>query len=87
MKELTSRQAGLQAAVEVICGIASCTGEAGAMIVSSQCVFAAGHHVQDPAKRAQVLQLLRAHREETGWPHYDLTQELESSWSDAHGTV
>lgn len=87
MKDLMSRQARLQAAVEVICGIASCTDEAGATIVSTQCVFAAGHHVHDLAKRSQVLQLLRAHREQTGWPHYDLTKELESSWSSAHGTA
>ena len=83
MKELTSRQTSLQAAVEVICGIANCTDDAGAVIMSTQCVFAAGHHVQDSAKRIRVLQLLRAHREQTGWPYYDLEKELESHWSDA----
>ena len=87
MKELTSRQSSLQATVETICGIASCTDDAGAVIVSTQCVFAAGHHVQDSAKRTQVLQLLRAHREQTGWPHYDLTKELESSWSGTPGIM
>ena len=76
-----SRQSSLQAAVEVICGIASCTNEPGALIVSTQCVFAAGHHVKDSAKRTQVLQLLGAHREQTGWPNYDLAKELESGWS------
>lgn len=81
MKELSSRQTGLQAAVEVICGIASCTEEAGAVIVSTQCVFAAGHHVQNPTKRQQVVKLLRSHRETTGWPHYDLTTELETFWA------
>jgi hypothetical protein len=84
MKELVSRQTRLQAAVEVICGIASCTDDAGAVIVSTQCVFAAGHHVQDSSKRTQVLQLLNVHRGQTGWPHYDLTKELESHWSDAN---
>lgn len=87
MKELVSRQKSIEAAVEVICGIASCTDDAGAVIVSTQCVFAAGHHVQDPAKRKQVLRLLSAHREQTGWPHYDLAKELESSWSGAHDTL
>jgi hypothetical protein len=87
MKELTSRQSSLQATVEVICGIASCTDDAGAVIVSTQCVFAAAHHVQDSAKRSRVLQLLRAHREQTGWPHYDLTKELESSWSGTPGAL
>ena len=87
MKELTSRQSSLQAAVEVICGIATCTDDPGAVIVSTQCVFAAGHHVQDSAKRTSVLQLLRAHREQTGWPHYDLTKELKSNWSSTHGSL
>lgn len=87
MKELTSRQSSLQATVEVICGIASCTDDTGAVLVSTQCVFAAAHHVQDSAKRSRVLQLLRAHREQTGWPHYDLTKELESSWSGTPGAL
>lgn len=87
MKELTSRQSSLQATVEVICGIASCTEDAGAVIVSTQCVFAAGHHVHDSAKRTSVLQLLKAHREQTGWPHYDLAKELENNWSGLHGTL
>lgn len=81
MKELINRQKSLQAAVEAICGIALCTVDDGNIIVSTQCVFAAGHHVQDPAKRAQVLELLQAHRMRTGWPHYDIASEMESFWA------
>lgn len=83
MKELISRQKSLEAAVDVICGIAACTVEEGATIVSTQCVFAAGHHVQDPSRRSQVTGLLQTHRERTGWPHYDIAKELENVWASA----
>jgi len=87
MKELISRQASLRSTVEVICGIARCTVEEGAIIISTQCVFAAGQHVQDRNERAQVIELLQSHREKTGWPHYDLAKELEASWGSADGAT
>jgi hypothetical protein len=80
-KELMSRRTSLHAAVDVICGIASCTDDDAGTVISTQCLFAAGPHVQDVAKRVEVLQLLRSHRERTGWPHYDLVEELENNWS------
>jgi hypothetical protein len=87
MKELLSRQASLRSTVEVICGIARCTAEDGAIIISTQCVFAAGHHVQDPKEKVQVIELLQSHREKTGWPHYDISKELEATWSSADGAT
>jgi hypothetical protein len=87
MKELLSRQASLRSTVEVICGIARCTVEDGAIIISTQCVFAAGHHVQDPKERAEVVGLLQSHREKTGWPQYDLAKELEATCNSANSTT
>jgi len=87
MKELLSRQASLRSTVEVICGIARCTVEDGAIIISTQCVFAAGHHVQDSKERAQVIELLQSHRKRSGWPHYDLAKELEGTWKSADGAT
>lgn len=81
LKELTSRQATLQTFIDIICGIASCTLEDGPAIISTQCVFGAGKHVQDIAKRAHIIDILHSHREQTGWPHSDIAEELQHVWA------
>jgi hypothetical protein len=81
LKELSSREPIVQECTEVICGIASCTVSEAALLVSTQCLFAAGMHVRDQPKQDSVFKMLRAHRRKTGWPHYDLGTELQVIWS------
>ncbi|KAI5357699.1 Putative zn(2)-C6 fungal-type DNA-binding domain, fungal transcription factor [Septoria linicola] len=81
LKELSRRVPIVQTSVEMICGIASCTTEAAAIIVSTQCLFAAGMHTHDLGKQEFILDLLYSHQAKTGWPHYDLGAELRGTWA------
>jgi hypothetical protein len=80
LKELSQRQSSVQTAVETICGIASCTKDDGASLVSTLCVFSAGPYVKEAARRRQVIEILSEHRKRTGWPPYDLGDELSRRW-------
>ena len=80
LKELSARASSAQESVNTICGIALCTNETAAMIVSTQCLFAAGMHVRHEYERDHIVKLLNAHQRSTSWPHYDLGAELRTSW-------
>lgn len=80
LKELSRRQSAVDSCVETICGIASCTDDDGASIVSTLCIVGAGPFVKEAAKRRQVIDLLQIHRNRTGWPPYDLTDEMHRRW-------
>ena len=54
LKELARRAPIVQECVDMISGIASCTTEEAALIVSTQCLYAAGIHVQEVSKQHQV---------------------------------
>lgn len=82
LKELAHRHGEVQASVKTICGIALCTKDEGALIVSTLCTFAAGAYVKGPARRRQVVEILIEHRQRTGWPPYDLSDELSRRWVD-----
>ncbi|KAK5677778.1 hypothetical protein LTS10_009661 [Elasticomyces elasticus] len=80
LKELVRREASVQESVNVISGIASCTSEEAAMLVSTQCLYAAGTHVRDANKQHDVLEMIHSHQSKTGWPHYDIGAELRMRW-------
>lgn len=82
LKELVGRQAALEASLAVICGIACSMVDQGASIVSTMCLYAAGTHVRKRAERDHVVELIHAHRARTGWPPYDLTDDLRKQWAD-----
>ncbi|KAK6005244.1 hypothetical protein QM012_008023 [Aureobasidium pullulans] len=81
LKEYVTRERALNESVDVICGIALATEDDAAMVISTQCVFAAGLHTQDPIKRAAILEMLAHHQKRTGWPVHDLRIDLKSEWT------
>lgn len=85
LKELASRKGILKTSIDIICGLACCTTEDGPLIVSTQCVFGAGRHVHDAARRAHIIDILRSHRERTGWPDSDIAEELKQAWDEEDG--
>ncbi|KAG9715590.1 hypothetical protein KCU73_g15886, partial [Aureobasidium melanogenum] len=81
LKEYVMRERALNESIDVICGIALATEDDAAMVISTQCVFAAGLHTQDPVKRTAILDMLAQHQNRTGWPVNDLRVDLESEWT------
>lgn len=65
----------------MICGIALATEDDAAMVVSTQCAFAAGLHTRDSIKRNAILEIITQHQNRTGWPVHDLRVDLEAEWA------
>lgn len=84
LKEYIARERALNESIDVICGIAMATADDAAIVVSTQCVFAAGLHTQDPARKTAILDLLAQHQSRTGWPVHDLRVDLEAEWNKAN---
>ncbi|KAI5206606.1 hypothetical protein E4T38_03786 [Aureobasidium subglaciale] len=81
LKEYMARERALNESIDVICGIALATDDDAAIVISTQCIFAAGLHTQDPGKRVAVLGIIAQHQARTGWPVHDLRIDLEAEWS------
>jgi len=81
LKELERLHQTLHDAVDCIGGIACTTTDAAAVIISTQCLFAAGLNTRDPTQRDQIVNLLQAHQSRTGWPVNDLAQDLQAEWA------
>ncbi|THW27306.1 hypothetical protein D6D25_06211 [Aureobasidium pullulans] len=81
LKEYVARERALNESIDVICGIAMATEDDAAIVISTQCIFAAGLHTQDPAKRTAVMDLISKHQARTGWPVHDLRMDLQAEWS------
>ncbi|KAI5194240.1 hypothetical protein E4T39_08718 [Aureobasidium subglaciale] len=81
LKELERLQQTLDDAVSYIGGIACTTNNTAAIIISTQCLFAAGLNTRDLPKREQIARLLRSHQSCTGWPVHDLAQDLQAEWT------
>ncbi|KAK5122850.1 hypothetical protein LTR85_003765 [Meristemomyces frigidus] len=81
LRELAKRTPAIDEAIDTICGIACCTSDEAAMLVSVQCVYAAGLQVRGSERKQHTLDLLRQHRGVTKWPPSDLEQELQDHWS------
>lgn len=77
------RKRCLNEAIDTICGIALNMMDDAASVISTQCLFAAGLHLQDSTKRASILELLSVHQARTGWPVYDLRIDLHAEWDSA----
>jgi len=65
-------------AIDTICGISMRPTDDAAGIISTQCLFAAGLHTQDIAKRSSIQELLGVHQARTGWPVQDLRPDLQA---------
>jgi hypothetical protein len=85
MKEILQRRQQFEKARNAMIGIAMCTVDPAAVLVSTMCLYAAGLHVEQPEEQALVVQLLQEHQQKTGWPSYDMAAELESHWSAGSG--
>jgi hypothetical protein len=81
LKELERLHQTLDNAIDQIGGIACTTRSTAAIIVSTQCLFAAGLNTRDPSKREHIARLLRSHQSNTGWPVNDLAQDLQTEWT------
>jgi hypothetical protein len=81
LKELERLRQTLDIAVDQIGGIACTTRSTAAIIVSTQCLFAAGLNTRDSSRREQICSLLRSHQSHTGWPVNDLAQDLQTEWT------
>jgi hypothetical protein len=81
LKELERLHQTLDNAVDQIGGIACSTRSTAAIIVSTQCLFAAGLNTRDSSKREHICKLLRSHQCHTGWPVNDLAQDLQTEWA------
>ncbi|KAI4729355.1 hypothetical protein E4T49_02798 [Aureobasidium sp. EXF-10728] len=81
LKEYVARERALNESIDVICGIALATEDDAAMVISIQCIFAAGLHTQDPIKRAAILEMIAQSQGRTGWPVHDLRIDLEAEWT------
>lgn len=78
LKELERLQQTLHDAVNCIGGIACTTTDTAAIIISTQCLFAAGLNTRDAVRRNQIARLLQSHQSCTGWPVNDLAQDLQA---------
>lgn len=78
LKELERLQQTLDDAVNCIGGIACTTTDTAAIIVSTQCLFAAGLNTRDTVRRDQIAKMLQTHQSRTGWPVNDLSQDLQA---------
>lgn len=81
LKELERLHRTLNDAVDCIGGIACTTTDAAAIIISTQCLFAAGLNTRDSAQRDQMVSLLQSHQSCTGWPVNDLAHDLQTEWA------
>jgi hypothetical protein len=81
LKELERLQRTLTDAVDYIGGLACTTTNTAAIVISTQCLFAAGLNTRDLAKQDQIVKLLQSHQSRTGWPVHDLAQDLEAEWA------
>jgi hypothetical protein len=57
------------------------TEDDAALVISTQCIFAAGLHTRDPTKRVAILEMIFHHQHRTGWPVHDLRVDLEAEWT------
>ncbi|KAK8209425.1 hypothetical protein IWZ01DRAFT_318041 [Phyllosticta capitalensis] len=94
-REYLTRDAALQSAIDTIGGVATfldaqpgsvyskgASNEvAGAAVVSTQCLYAAGLYVNDDGKRQEICRLIERHQEKTRWPVQSLADELRAEWS------
>ncbi|KAI4765531.1 hypothetical protein E4T52_01704 [Aureobasidium sp. EXF-3400] len=81
LKDYAARERALHESIDTICGIALATEDDAAMVVSTQCVFAAGLHTRDSIKRIAILEIITQHQNRTGWPVHDLRVDLEAEWT------
>jgi hypothetical protein len=81
LREYTTRERALQESIDMICGIALATEDDAALVISTQCIFAAGLHTRDPTKRVAILEMIFHHQHRTGWPVHDLRVDLEAEWT------
>jgi hypothetical protein len=81
LKEYVTRERALQESIDAICGIALATEDDAAIVISTQCVFAAGLHTSDPTKRTAILEIVAQHQSRTGWPVHDLRSDLKIEWA------
>lgn len=81
LRELERHRQTLDHAIHQIGGIACTTTNTAAIIISTQCLFAAGLNTRDSKKREHISRLLRSHQSQTGWPVNDLVQDLQAEWT------
>jgi hypothetical protein len=81
LRELQRTERRMNEAIDSIGGIATTTTEGSAVIVSTQCLYAAGLHARDAHKRDQILDILHSHQAQTGWPANDLGEDLRIEWN------
>lgn len=85
LKEYVAKERALHESVDMICGIALATEDDAAMVVSTQCVFAAGLHTRDLTKRVAIMEIITQHQNRTGWPVHDLRVDLKAEWAKTDG--
>jgi len=81
LRELERLYRALDDAVDCIGGIGCTTRDSAVVIISTQCLFAAGLHTRDAAKREHIVRLIRLHQSCTGWPVHDLALDLQTEWA------
>lgn len=80
--ELLSRERAIAEEIDTIGGIALKVIDDGAVVTSTQCLFAAGLYCTDEAKRICIAELIESHAEQTRWPpiNTNLAEELREEW-------
>jgi hypothetical protein len=80
-------QRQLSSVVSMICGIAMALEDEGCQIISSQCLFAAGLSVTDETWRSEIISLIGACEERSGWPMSALQEDLRQAWRKVDGVT
>jgi hypothetical protein len=80
-QEYLGRENAVSECIDTIGGIARTLTEDACRLISTQCLYAAGLHCKDVAKRNSIVELIHDHSRHTGWPtNSDLADELQQQW-------
>ncbi|EKG16978.1 hypothetical protein MPH_05804 [Macrophomina phaseolina MS6] len=82
-REYLAREKDLNAAIDMIAGLAMTIDYEPAEVVSTQCLFAAGLYATESPKREKICELIEKHQRNTGWPVQSLADELRTEWARA----
>lgn len=82
-REYFVREKDLNAAIDMIVGLAMTIDYEPAEVVSTQCLFAAGLYANELFKREKICELIEKHQRNTGWPVQSLADELRTEWARA----
>jgi hypothetical protein len=71
----------IQESIKTIIGVALSMTEDAGLVLSTQCLFAAGLYCSDGNVQSLIVDLVHSHNKQTGWPRdTDLVEELNAVW-------